>query len=108
VFSVTVLTNKETAAGFRLSGIEVIETATPDTARKELTALLNDQKSGIIAVDENLASGIDGPLQAKIDTLYRPVVVILPSSTAIVAQESKRLYFERLIKKAIGFEMKLE
>lgn len=108
MFSLKVLANKEAAPGFRLAGVEVVEAQTPEEARHELIALLSDQTSGIIAVDENLAEGIDQPLQAKLDQLYRPVVVILPSTTALVAAESKRTYFERLIKKAIGFEMKLE
>lgn len=108
MFSLMVLTNKETAPGFRLAGVQVVEAQTPDEARHQLVDLLNDQRSGIIAVDEALAEGIDAPLQAKIDQLYRPVVVVLPSTTAGVAQESKRLYFEKLIKKAVGFEMKLE
>lgn len=108
MFSLMVLANKETAPGFRLAGVRVVEAQTPDEARQALIGLLNDQKSGIIAVDEGLASGIDAMLQSKIDQLYRPVVVILPSTRAVVAQESKRIFFERLIKKAIGFEMNLE
>ncbi len=108
MFSLTVLADKESAPGFRLAGVQVVEAQTPEEGRRQLVELLNDQRSGIIAVDERLAGGIDDSLQTKIDQLYRPVVVILPSAAAVVAQESKRLYFERLIKKAVGFEMKLE
>ena len=107
MFSLTILTNKATASGFRLAGVEVVEAETPEAARRELIELFNDQRMGIIGVDENLADCIDPALQAKIDRLYRPVVVILPSTTGAVGLESKRLYLERLLKSAIGFEMKL-
>lgn len=90
-----------------MAGVRVVEAQTTADAHRELVELLNDQTMGIIAVDETFASSIDSLLQAKIDRLYRPVVVILPSPTAIVAEESKRIYLERLIKNAIGFEMKL-
>ena len=108
MFSLTIVTDKSTAPGFRLAGVRVFEAQTPDEARSRIIELLNDQRSGIIGVDAGLATGIDEGLQAKIDLLYRPVVVVLPPATQIVAEESKRIYFERLIKKAIGFEMKLE
>ena len=108
MFSLTIVTDKDTAPGFRLAGVQVQEAQTPEEARSRVIELLNDQRSGIIGVDAVLAEGIDEALQAKIDQLYRPVVVILPPATRIVAEESKRIYFERLIKKAIGFEMKLE
>lgn len=108
MFSLTILTNEETAPGYRLAGVKVVEAQTPDAARGELVELLNDQKSGIIAIDENLATGIDAALQEKIDQLYRPVVVLLPASTNLAEQKSRRMLIERLVKKAIGFELKLE
>lgn len=107
MFSLTVLTSDTTAPGYRLAGVKVIEAQTSEAARLELTELLNDQKSGIIAIDESLAACIDARLQTKIDQLYRPVVVLLPASTTLAAQESRRMLIERLVKKAIGFDLKL-
>jgi V/A-type H+-transporting ATPase subunit F len=107
MFTLAVLTNAKTAPGFRLAGVEVVEAETVDSARRELVELLNDQRMGIIGVEASLADCIDNALQAKIDALYRPVVVILPSTTGEIGEESKRMYLQRIIKKAIGFEMKL-
>ena len=102
-----VLTNREAAPGFRLAGVEVAEADSPDLARRLLINMLADNRLAVIGLDENLADCLDEPLQAKIDRLFRPVVVILPSTEGVVAKETKRVYLERLIKNAIGFEMKL-
>jgi V/A-type H+-transporting ATPase subunit F len=102
-----VLTDPETADGFRLAGVEVNVVDTPAQARKQLASLIDDDESGIIAVNERLMAEVDGRLQQKIDSIYRPIVVSLPIREKLEVGEDHRAYLSRLIRRAIGFDITL-
>jgi len=102
-----VITDPDTADGFRLAGVDVFEVEGPEEARKTLASLIDDDASGIIAVNEHMASGIDERLQRKIDSIYRPIVVSLPIREKLEVGEDHRAYLSRLIRRAIGFDITL-
>lgn len=102
-----VLTDSDTADGFRLSGVSVGVVDTPEMARARLNVLLDDEASGIIAVNEKLMAGIDERTQRKIDSIYRPIVISLPIKEKIEIGEDHRAYLARLIRRAIGFDITL-
>jgi V/A-type H+-transporting ATPase subunit F len=99
MYSVMVITDADTADGFRLAGVNVHEADTPEQARKVLASLVDDDSAGIIAVNERL--------QNKIDTIYRPIVVSLPIREKLEVGEDHRAYLARLIRRAIGFDITL-
>jgi V/A-type H+-transporting ATPase subunit F len=107
MYSVMVITDSDTADGFRLAGVDVYEADTPEQTRKALAALVDDDAAGIIAVNEHMMSGIDERLQRKIDTIYRPIVVSLPIREKLEVGEDHRAYLARLIRRAIGFDITL-
>ena len=107
MYKLLVLTDADTADGFRLAGVDVVTVETPEDARKSLAALVDDDSSGIIAVDERLMSGIDERLRKKIDSIYRPIVVSLPIREKLEVGEDHRAYLSRLIRRAIGFDITL-
>lgn len=102
-----VITDPDTADGFRLAGVDVFVVDSPDEARKTLASLVDDDGSGIIAVNERMMSGIDERLQRKIDSIYRPIVVSLPIREKLAMGEDHRAYLSRLIRRAIGFDITL-
>ena len=61
MYKLIVLTDPDTADGFRLAGVDVTTAETPDDARKALASLIDEDDSGIIAVNERLMSAIDEP-----------------------------------------------
>jgi V/A-type H+/Na+-transporting ATPase subunit F len=79
----------------------------PEDARRTLATLVDDERSGIIAVNEAMMSGIDERLQRKIDSTYRPIVVSLPIKETLELGEDHRAYLSRLIRRAIGFDITL-
>lgn len=107
MYNVMVITDSDTADGFRLAGVEVHEADTPEQTRKALAGLVDDDSAGIIAVNEHMMSGIDERLQKKIDTIYRPIVVSLPIREKLEVGEDHRAYLARLIRRAIGFDITL-
>jgi vacuolar-type H+-ATPase subunit F/Vma7 len=107
LYKLIVLTDSENADGFRLAGVDVEVATNHDEARRRLNALVDDDNSGIIAVNESMMSSIDERLQKKIDSIYRPIVISLPLREMLHTEEDHRAYLSRLIRRAIGFDITL-
>jgi V/A-type H+-transporting ATPase subunit F len=107
LYKLIVLTDPSTADGFRLAGVDVFTAETNEQARKILAGLVDDDGSGIIAVNEKMMAGIDERLQNKIDSIYRPIVISLPIREHLEIGEDHRAYLSRLIRRAIGFDITL-
>jgi len=102
-----VLTDSGTADGFRLSGVATVVADSPEMTRVQLNALIDDESSGIIAVNERLMAGIDERTQLRIDAIYRPIVISMPIKEMLEVGDEHRAYLARLIRRAIGFDITL-
>lgn len=107
MYRVVVLTDPDTADGFRLAGVDVEVIEGQEQARRSLASLLDDDDTGIIAINEKLMASIDERIQKKIDSIYRPIVVSLPIREKLEMGEDHRAYLSRLIRRAIGFDITL-
>lgn len=107
MYRLVVLTDSDNADGFRLAGVDVQVAEGDDDARHKLNALIDDEASGIIAVNEKMMAVIDERTQKKIDSIYRPIVVSLPIKETLETGEDHRAYLSRLIRRAIGFDITL-
>lgn len=107
MYKLIVLTDHDTADGFRLAGVDVFSVDTPGEARQALARLLNDDSAGIVALNEEYMGAIDERLQKKIDSIYRPIVIPLPVRHMLGAGEERRMYLARLIRRAVGFDITL-
>lgn len=107
MYRLMVITDPDTADGFRLAGVDVFEVEDAEEARKLLASLVDDDASGIIAVNERMMGAIDERLQRKIDSIYRPIIVSLPIREKLSVGEDHRAYLSRLIRRAIGFDITL-
>ncbi len=107
MYKLVVLTDADNADGFRLAGADVVVADGPEAARKKLNALLDEDSSGIIAVNEKMMAHIDERTQKKIDSIYRPIVISLPIKERLEVGEDHRAYLARLIRRAIGFDITL-
>ncbi len=106
MYKVMVITDPESADGFRLSGVEVIEVEDGEKARAKLAELLDDDMVGVIAFSSEFTPFIDERTQQKIDRIYRPIVVPIPSKKRVNVI-GRADYLRGLIRRAIGFEIKL-
>ncbi len=107
MYKLVVLTDSDTADGFRLAGVAVLVADSDEMARKQLNALIDDESSGIIAVNEKMMAAIDERTQRKIDSIYRPIIISLPIKERLEMGEDHRAYLARLIRRAIGFDITL-
>ena len=104
MYKFVVVTDPETAAGFRLAGVDTREASGPEEAKKLIPQLLYDDDTGIIAVNEDFMAVLDEKLMAKIERTYRPIIISIPVRKTGVPKTS---YVERLLRKAIGYNIVL-
>ncbi len=101
------ITDPETADGFRLAGVSVVEAENADEAHEKIKLLLNDPNAGILAVNEHFYDSIDEKTKEKIDSIYRPIVIPLPIKETVEMAGERQAYLARLIHRAIGFDITL-
>lgn len=105
---VVVLTDSETATGYRLAGVEVHE-ADQEGASTALESLIESGDYGLVVVDEGL---VPDPVQAT-GRIMRgrdlPVILPVPSLSAAFGEgDDATAYMKELVRNAIGFDIKLE
>lgn len=103
-----VLTDSETATGFRLAGVEVLA-ADAENAQSELDAVIGSDDYGLVVVDEGL---IPDPLRASERAMRGrelPVILPMPGLGAAFGESDDAVaYMKDLVRRAIGFDIKLE
>ena len=107
MYRLIVLTDPDTADGFGLAGVDVMVAESQDDARRKLNALIDDDSSGIVAINEAFMVDIDERTQQKINQTYRPIVITLPIREKLATEDDHRAYLSRLIRRAIGFDITL-
>lgn len=103
-----VLTDAETATGYRLAGVEVKE-ATREDAVQALEELIVSEDYALVAVDEGL---VPDPVKASERAMRGrdlPVLLSVPSLGAAFAEgDDATRYMKELVRSAIGFDIKLD
>jgi V/A-type H+/Na+-transporting ATPase subunit F len=103
-----VVTDPETASGFRLAGVEAIETDREGAQEVLERAILSDDY-GLVVVDESL---IADPVRSAARVMRgRDLPVLLPMpglSAAFDHEADATLYMQQLVRSAIGFDIKLD
>jgi V/A-type H+/Na+-transporting ATPase subunit F len=103
-----VLTDSETATGFRLAGVEVRETDA-DGAQRALEDLIESDGYGLVAVDEALIADPNRSSARVMRGRELPVLLSMPSLGAAFDEGADATdYMKQLVRSAIGFDVKLE
>jgi V/A-type H+-transporting ATPase subunit F len=97
-----VVTDHDTAIGFRLAGVDVVEASSPESARDAIVALSAKDDTGILAVNEDFLLSLDEKFRDQIEKAHRPIIIPVPSRARGI---DKRSYIERLLRKAIGYNI---
>ena len=61
MYKLIVLTDPDTADGFRLAGVDVHVASSPDQAREHLNALVDEDARGMLAYYETSSAELDQP-----------------------------------------------
>jgi V/A-type H+-transporting ATPase subunit F len=105
---IAVLTDPNSAAGYRLGGLEVALAHDGDEARETLTRLIETDEYALIIVDMTL---LPDPYQAVARLMRHrdlPVLLEAPSHRqAVMADDDPEAYIRRMVKDTMGYEIKL-
>lgn len=104
MYRLAVITDPETATGFRLAGVEVREADSPQAVLEHIKALL-PLDYGLVAVNEDLLAGTEDERARLLRD--RDLPIILPFPAPRPQLESGEQYIARLVKEHIGFYVKL-
>jgi V/A-type H+/Na+-transporting ATPase subunit F len=104
MYKFVIVTDRDRASGFRLSGVEVLEADTSEEAKKVIPPLLYKDDIGIVAVNEDYMLSLDEKLMDRIEKMHRPLIIPIPSKSR---ELDRRSYIERLLRKAIGYNIVL-
>jgi V/A-type H+-transporting ATPase subunit F len=104
MYKFVVVTDPDTAAGFRLSGVDTRVASNLDEAKKIIPSLLYEDDTGIVAINEEFMAVLDEKLMTKIERTYRPIIIPIPMRAKGGAGTS---YIERLLRRAIGYNIVL-
>ena len=102
MYKFLVVTDPDTAPGFRLAGVEVIEASSQEEARKVINTLVFKDDTGIVAVNEEFIAALDQKLVETIEKTYRPIMIPIPSRAR---RGDRTSYIERMLQRAIGYNI---
>ena len=103
-----VLTDQETATGFRLAGVDVRE-ADPEGAQTALEEIIESGDYNLVAVDESLIADPNRAAERVMRGRDLPVLLSMPSLSAAFGEgDDATAYMKDLVRSAIGFDIKLE
>ena len=80
----------------------------PEEAKQEISRLLEDEKTGILAVNESFLAAVDERVKDQIEATYRPIVISLPVKEKVGAVGERRAFLSRLVHRAVGFDVTLK
>jgi len=104
LYKLGIITDPETATGFRLAGAEVREAANPREALEHLRQFVT-LDYGLVAVNEALLEGTEDERARLMRDRDLPIIVPFPAPQVEI--ESGEAYVARLVKEHIGFYVKL-
>jgi V/A-type H+-transporting ATPase subunit F len=103
-----VITDPESALGFRLAGVETLVAETPESAERLLQEAVNANDSGIILINQNFLNRFSDSFQRKLEKLGLPLIIPVPISNTWWREEPAEDYIFNLIRRAIGYQLKIK
>lgn len=104
MYRVVVITDPETATGFRLAGVEVREVTSPQQTLEQLRSMVT-QDYGVVAINQDLMKGLDDDVNRLMRGRDTPIIIPFPAPKAHM--ETGEDYIAKLVKEHIGFYVKL-
>ena len=98
------LTPQDARCGFSLTGVRQIVTR-PERLEETMKELIEDHEIGVLVVDERLTGETTAERLQQLETRWPGVVVVLPGPEE--AAETVEDYAMRLIRRAIGYQVRL-
>lgn len=94
--------------GLRLSGMSVLELSSKDEVRFQVENTLDLEEASVLILAERFYIQLPERLRDRLDDSVAPMLVTLPDTASFEeTEEDHRKYVSQLIKRAIGFQIKV-
>jgi len=103
----TVITDPDSAPGFRLAGVETLAAAGRADAERLLGERIAAGGPGVVLVSQELLEGCSEGMRRRLDRLGVPIVVPVPLGPAAWREGSGGDYVLDIIRRAIGFQVRI-
>ena len=105
MYKVKVVCPAGKALGFGLAGFETDTYRTATEAQDRILRALDDPDLGVLLVDEAIMSELDRRVVRRLEESDVPLVVTSPMG---VSAATERQYIERVIRRVIGYQVRLK
>ncbi len=102
---ILVIMGSEVKPGFQLTGVKVLEVSNIKDAEKKVLEAMDSGKYGIIILEEKFLNEFDPRNKSKI--LESVVPLVVPISVTLSSTQSVEEYLEMVVRRAIGFHIKV-
>lgn len=104
---VIALMEKEAGLGYRLAGVDVRETPTPEEMARLAGLLSRDPGVRLVILDEELFHGLTEALQRSLEESRSPLFVPVPSLPLRKGALRPEEYVARLVRRAVGYQIRI-
>lgn len=104
-YRVLAIVDRSLKGGFQLAGAEVIIADTPQAAQEALQKAMENGKYGIIIVEDEFLSAMEDKFRARV--MESTIPLVIPVSLRKKAEESAEAYLSEMIRRAIGFQIRV-
>jgi V/A-type H+-transporting ATPase subunit F len=102
-----VLTDSETADGFRLAGVEVLVSRGSEETTRLVEKVLETEECGLVLMKEELMEGMAESLRCRLEKTGFPLLVPLPLDMNWWREQRGMEYLLRLIRRSIGYHLRI-
>ncbi len=103
-----VITDTESALGFRLAGVETLVADEVDKAETLLQEAINSGEVGLILINQNILNRFSDSFHRKLEKISLPLIIPVPISKNWWQEAPSEDYIFNLIRRAIGYHMKIK
>jgi vacuolar-type H+-ATPase subunit F/Vma7 len=105
---VLVITYGDIAVGFKMAGVDVITPGKDEDLSDLLEDCIKNDEYGLVAVEEAFLSNLNEWTRKKLDKAGKPIIVPISTPQKWARKEAADTYLARLVRKAIGYQIKIK
>lgn len=106
-YALRILCSPEVAAGFALAGLSALTVDDAVSTAHRLHELTRQPEVGVILVEERLFEAIPAALRSQLVREALPMIVAFPSPMWVPRREGAEAYIVELLRRAIGYRVRL-
>ena len=102
-----VLTDAETADGFRLAGVEVLVSQGGEETTRLVQKVMEKKECGLVLMKEEFMEELPESLRRRLEKTGFPLLVPLPLDMNWWREQRGMEYLLRLIRRSIGYHLRI-